>query len=122
MMKAGCQAIFPFSRRFACLEPVERLALSLPNGYLSAMGFYTTDERAAVLEPCQENLTPPSKNRVWVFLTASETCAGFFESQPVESHWEKLPTPTKPVSGMRFYGYRYYQTESGRWVNRGKRR
>jgi len=82
------------------------------------MGFYTTDERAAVLEPCQENLTPPSKNRVWVFLTASETCAGFFESQPVESHWEKLPTPTKPVSGMRFYGYRLYIPELGRWASR----
>ena len=118
MMKAGCQAIFPFSRRFACLEPVERLALSLPNGYLSAMGFYTTDERAAVLDPHQENLTPPSKNRVWDFLTASETCAGFFESQPVESHWEKLPTPTKPVSGMRFYGYRLYIPECGRWASR----
>jgi len=84
------------------------------------MGFYTTDERAAVLDSHQENLTPPSKNRVWDFLTASETCAGFFESQPVESHWEKLPTPTKPVSGMRFYGYRYFQPETGRWVSRDR--
>jgi len=82
------------------------------------MGFHATDELEAVLESHQENLTPPSKNRAWNFFTTSETCTGFFESQPVEPHWEKLPTPTKPVSGMRFYGYRYYSADSGRWVNR----
>ena len=82
------------------------------------MGFYTTDERAAVLEPCQENLIPPSKNRVWNFFATSETCTGFSESQPVESHWEKWPTPTKTVSGVRYYGYRYYVPETGRWTGR----
>ena len=82
------------------------------------MGFYTTDERAAVLEPCQENLIPPSKNRVWNFFTTSETCTGFFESQPVETHQEKWPTPTTTVSGVRYYGYRYYVPEIGRWLGR----
>ena len=82
------------------------------------MGFYTTDECTDVLESCQENLTPPSKNRVWNFFTTSETCTGFFESQPVESHQEKWPTPTKPVSGVRYYGYRYYMPEIGRWSSR----
>ena len=82
------------------------------------MGFYTIDERAAVLESCQENPVPPSKNRVWNFFTTSETCAGFFESQPVEPHQEKWPTPTTTASGVRFYGYRYYHPETGRWVNR----
>jgi len=82
------------------------------------MGFYATDQCAAVLEPCQENLVPPSKNRVWNFFTASETCAGFFESQPVESHQEKWPTPTPTVSGVHYYGLRYYQPESGRWLSR----
>ena len=82
------------------------------------MGFYTTDERAAVLEPCQENLIPPSKNRVWNFFTTSETCTGFFESQPVESHQEKWPTPTKAVSGVRYYGHRHYEPTTGRWMSR----
>ena len=82
------------------------------------MGFYTTDERAAVLESCQENPVPPSKNRVWNFFTTSETCTGFSESQPVEPHQEKLPTPTTTASGVRYYGYRYYMPEIGRWVSR----
>ncbi len=82
------------------------------------MGFYATDQLEAVLESHQENLTPPSKNRVWNFFTTSETCAGFFESQPVEPHQEKWPTPTKPVSGVRYYGLRYYQPETGRWASR----
>ena len=82
------------------------------------MGFYATDQLKAVLESCQENLIPPSKNRVWDFFTTSETCAGFFESQPVEPHQEKWPTPTTTVSGVRYYGYRYYQPEIGRWASR----
>jgi RHS repeat-associated protein len=82
------------------------------------MGFYATDERAEVLESHQENLIPPSKNRVWNFFTTSETCTGFFESQPVEPHQEKWPTPTTTVSGVHYYGYRYYQPEIGRWANR----
>ena len=82
------------------------------------MGFYATDQLEAVLEPCQENLIPPSKNRVWNFFTTSETCTGFSESQPVESHQEKLPTPTTTVSGVRYYGYRYYLPEVGRWPSR----
>jgi len=93
------------------------------------MVYYATDERATVLESCQENPTlarrshlaksaPPSKNRVWDFFTTSETCAGFFESQPVESHQEKWPTPTATASGVRYYGLRYYQPETGRWVSR----
>ena len=82
------------------------------------MGFYATDECSAVLEPCQENLIPPSKNRVWNFFTTSETCAGFFESQPVELHQEKWPTPTTTASGVRYYGHRYYQPECGRWASR----
>ena len=82
------------------------------------MGFYATDERAAVLEPCQENLIPPSKNRVWNFFTTTETCTGFFESQPVESHQEKWPTPTTTVSGVRYYGHRFYMLEIGRWASR----
>ena len=68
------------------------------------MGFYATDQLDDVLESCQENPTPPSKNRVWNFFTTSETCAGFFESQPVELHQEKSPTPTTTASGVHYYG------------------
>ena len=82
------------------------------------MGFYATDQLDAVLEPHQENPYPPSKNRVWNFFTTSDSCAGFFESQPVEPHQEKLPTPTTTVSGVRYYGHRFYQPETGRWVSR----
>jgi RHS repeat-associated protein len=82
------------------------------------MGFYTTDERSAVLESCQGNLVPPSKNRVWNFFVTSGTRAGVFALQPVEPHQEKWPTPTNSVSGVHYYGYRYYSAETGRWVSR----
>ena len=82
------------------------------------MGFYATDERAAVLESHQENPTPPLKNRVWNFFTTSETCTGFSESQPVELHQEKSPTPTTTASGVRYYGHRQYSPELGRWLSR----
>jgi len=82
------------------------------------MGFHATDELEAVLESHQENLTPPSKNRVWNFFTTSETWTGFSESQPVESHQEKWPTPTTTVSGVRYYGLRFYNPEIGRWCSR----
>lgn len=89
------------------------------------MGFYTTDtdevrqENTLLARRCHlVKSAPPSKNRVWNFFTTSETCAGFFESQPVESHQEKWPTPTPTVSGVHFYGYRYYLPETGRWASR----
>ena len=89
------------------------------------MGFYATDTDEVRLENTvlarRSHLAksvPPSKNRVWNFFTASETCTGFFESQPVESHQEKWPTPTPTVSGVHYYGYRYYMPETGRWASR----
>ena len=60
----------------------------------------------------------PPKNRVGGFSSYSETSAGFFVTQASESHRENEPTPTTTASGMRFYGFRYYSPEVGRWVSR----
>jgi hypothetical protein len=93
------------------------------------MGFCATDQLEAALESHQENPAPmsrrslpakadPSKNRVWNFFTTSDTCTGFSESQPVESHQEKWPIPTTTASGVRYYGHRFYSAELSRWVSR----
>lgn len=69
-------------------------------------------------KPRRENTYLPSKNRVGVFSSYSTTRARFFETQPLEPHQENPPTTTATVSGMRFYGYRFYSAEMGRWINR----
>lgn len=78
------------------------------------MGFYATEIHAAR----REETHPPSKNRVWVFLTTSPAHARQSAPQPLEPHQENPPTPTATASGVRFYGYRYLNPELGRWINR----
>ena len=61
---------------------------------------------------------PPPKNRVGGFSATSPHRARLFASQPLETHWENEPTPTTTASGVSFYGYRFYNPELGRWINR----
>jgi RHS repeat-associated protein len=61
---------------------------------------------------------PPSKNRVWGFSATSRNRAWKSESQVLEPQQENPPPPTTTASGVHYYGYRYYNPELGRWVNR----
>jgi len=66
------------------------------------MGFYATAIRAP-----RRGKTAPS------LAHARQTTP-----QPLEPHQENPPTPTATASGVRFYGYRLYNPELGRWINR----
>ena len=65
-----------------------------------------------------EKTDPLPKNRVGVFSASARTCAGQISPQPLESQQGKQPAPTETVSGVRYYGYRFYHPELGRWVSR----
>ena len=95
------------------------------------MGFYVANEQQAVAGKPRfrrrRNIPmsrrsffakpDPSKNRVWNFFPTSGSRAEFSVSQPVEPHQENEPTPTIIVSGVRYYGYRYYSPSLGKWLN-----
>lgn len=78
------------------------------------MGFYLTGcecER-------REKTHPPSKNRVWDFFATSHTCAGQNVTFAQYPRPENEPTATATVSGVRYYGFRFYAPTLGRWLNR----
>jgi len=64
------------------------------------------------------NRHPPSKNRVWNFFATFATSVWKIVAQPVEPHQETFDTSTIIVSGVRYYGFRYYAPGLGRWLNR----
>jgi len=66
--------------------------------------------------PSESNLT--AKNRVWGFFAESNKTRLGNRRQAPETRRKNAPTPTKTASGMFFYGYRYYDPETGRWLNR----
>jgi len=61
---------------------------------------------------------PPSKNRVWDFFEATHSCTQENWQITQCSRLENQPTPTTTASGVPYYGYRYYNPELGRWINR----
>ena len=75
------------------------------------MGYY-----AAATFP--EKPAPLPKNRVGGFSASARTCAGQISPQPLESQQGKQPAPTETVSGVRYYGHRFYHPELGRWMSR----
>jgi hypothetical protein len=93
------------------------------------MGFYVkqTDENqtAATGLPRQgrgcacavETYLPP-KNRVWKNFDDTQNRVGQNLTFDQCSRRENPPTVTILVSGVRFYGFRYYDPETGRWPNR----
>ena len=78
------------------------------------MGFYATasEDRAG------KSGTHPLKNRVWGLDAFSFSRTGSTWSETQCSRPENDPTATTTASGMRFYGYRFYSPEMGRWLNR----
>ncbi|WFB36357.1 RHS repeat-associated core domain-containing protein [Kiritimatiellota bacterium B12222] len=86
------------------------------------MGFYvkqsSENQAAAGGCACAEETYLPQKNRVWNFFPESENCVGQNPTFGQCSRRENQPTATKLVSGVRFYGFRYYDPETGRWPNR----
>jgi len=78
------------------------------------MGFYVTGSECER----REKTHPPSKNRVWDFFATSHTCAGQNVTFAQYPRPENEPTATISVSGVRYYGYRFYSPQLGRWINR----
>ncbi len=61
---------------------------------------------------------PREKKRVWGKNPPRQKFAYQIEPQVIEGQWENAPRSTKPVSGVLYYGYRYYSPGMGRWINR----
>ena len=71
------------------------------------MGFYVT-----------EQADTPSENRVWGFSGVAAARASRERSNRQYPRRKNESTPTTTASGMRYYGFRYYSPELGRWVSR----
>ncbi len=82
------------------------------------MGFYVTNGLGASVCECPEKTHPPSKNRVVGSRRFPAARARRSTPQTLEPHREKQPTTTTTASGVHYYGYRYYNPDLGRWVNR----
>jgi RHS repeat-associated protein len=77
----------------------------------------TWRSRTGLGEASQLSRTPLKKSRRG-FFSATRFRAGLFAAQPVETHRENLPAPTKTASDVRYYGHRYYDPVTGRWISR----
>jgi len=61
---------------------------------------------------------PVGKNRVWDFLAEPNKSGQANRRQPPQPRRGNRPVATKPASGVRFYGFRYYNPVTGRWPSR----
>ena len=61
---------------------------------------------------------PTRKNRVWRFSGESNKTHLANQPQAPELRRKNRPSATKTVSGVRYYGYRYYDPVTGRWPSR----
>jgi len=78
------------------------------------MGFHLT----ALEERAGKKAHLPPKNRVWNFFEQPPESVGIFPLQVLEPHQETQTCSTTTASGVRYYGFRYYSPENGRWLNR----
>jgi RHS repeat-associated protein len=91
---------------------------------LSTQSRYTECEEMVNLTTSSERETAPTressppKNRVWDFFGDGVKRAWEIDPQVVEQHLEKTTTERKTASGVFFYGFRYYQPTTGRWLSR----
>jgi hypothetical protein len=89
------------------------------------MGFYVPDlsavapgAKAGTECARQEQTHPRPKTRVGGSRRSPALRARRSATQPLESHRPNWPTPTATASGVRYYGYRFYSPELGRWLSR----
>ena len=75
------------------------------------MGFHLTES------PSSES-HPAAKNRVRGFFDEDEEMSRENQSPPKEARRGNPSTITKLASGVRYYGYRYYDPVTGRWPSR----
>jgi len=75
------------------------------------MGFHLTES------PSSES-HPTAKNRVRGFFDEDEEMSRENQSPPKEARRGNPSTITKLASGVRYYGYRYYDPVTGRWPSR----
>jgi RHS repeat-associated protein len=59
-----------------------------------------------------------AKTRVWGFCKKPPTRAGKNPAQTAKPHRVAKSPPSKTASGMRYYGFRYYNPTTGRWLSR----
>ena len=75
------------------------------------MGFHRTASR-----PRESH--PTAKNRVWEIFGEEGQSRREKSSVAKQPRRENRLAPTKIASGVRYYGYRYYDPVTGRWPNR----
>jgi len=61
---------------------------------------------------------PRPENRVWGFRAKPSRTHRVSGPRSLQPRRENRPAPTKIASGVRFYGYRYYDPVTGRWPSR----
>jgi RHS repeat-associated protein len=72
----------------------------------------TTQNRAS--RACARGL----KTRVWGFCQKPRNRVGKNTAQTANSHRVAKAPPSKTASGVRYYGFRYYNPSTGRWLGR----
>ena len=59
-----------------------------------------------------------AKTRIWGFCGKRTTRARRSAPQSAKPHRVASPAATKSASGVRYYGFRYYNPSAGRWLSR----
>jgi len=59
-----------------------------------------------------------AKTRIWGFCGKRTTRARRSAPQSAKPHRVASPAATKSASGVRYYGFRYYNPSTGRWLSR----
>ena len=93
---------------------VEGLVLNMSKDYPQRMGSSIIDSGSE----CLGKTNLPPENHVWDFSAESFSCTKVIWSQVVEPHQENEVLTARTTLGARYYGYRYYSPDMGRWLNR----
>ena len=81
-------------------------------------GTASGESTAVAAHPRPEQTDPTSRNRVWIFFAPSQDRVGLDAHFGLYPRRENRPATPKTASCVRFYGFRYYDPETGRRPNR----